>query len=219
MPNLDCPEDPKHDQDPVIGMGMSQSDLGCDVLGQWGADGASWSALLDEDSGKVIGIQLHGGEGATCHVNQKEKYSLTTNFNCYVDEAQTVKASLQASDFLAEMGNECNPVYQINTCLACPDGCGASPPAPMNTPSSSSSNPGKGSAGVGWFGVLCIVVFVVVLPLYVGVGFILRSRQGLSGLAALPPPLDKCAGSSNTNSSDLYQNSGSGYGTSDFDSI
>jgi hypothetical protein len=222
VPQLDCPLDPDHAQDPLIGMGVSKSDTGCHVLGTWDAVGALWTALLDEDSGKVIGIQLKGGDGATCSANTQDKYSLTTNFNCYVDEAQTVKASLEASGFLANMGDECNPVYQINTCLACADGCGASPspPQPPQTPSSSATHSGTVPGGMGWFGVLCIVVFVVVLPLYVGVGFVLRSRQGLSGLAALPPPLDKCAGSAGSkDDSGLYQNSGGGYGTSDFDSI
>ena len=128
-----------------------------------------------------------------------------------MDEGLTVKAGQAASGFLADMGDDCNPMFQINTCLACPDGCGSS-----LTPSSA----GPDHPGMGWFAVLCIIVFVVLLPLYVGIGFITRSRQGLSGLAALPPPLDKCAGASDSNTPDIYQkNLGGGYGTSDFDSI
>lgn len=190
VPNIQCPENPEHQSDPLIGMGIAKGDQGaCNVLGTWDADSAVWSPLLDEGTGKVVGIQLKGGEGATCAVNSMEKFSLTTNFNCYTDDAQTKKASLKASGFLADMGNDCNPVYQINTCLACPDGCGAQP-----LPATPSSDPiHVDPPGMGWFAVLCIIVFVVILPLYVGIGYIVKTREGHSGLSALPPPFHRCA--------------------------
>ena len=153
----------------------------CDVLGSFSDDFATWSPLLEDQTGDFIGLQLVGGDGSACATGPPgaNAYSMTVNFNCYTGNPKDrVKSSSAATGFIASMGSGCSPVYQINTCLACSDGCANTPPAP------SPSGAGSGK-GLGWFAWTCIIIFGILLPLYVVGGFLITKR--------LPPPFDRCA--------------------------
>ena len=169
---------------PAVGMGVRQSENAggqtCDVLGSWSTDFAVWMPLLEDDTGDFIGLQLTGGDGSTCdnqppHPVQPVAYGLVVNFNCFVGNPKDrIKAGPEASSFLAASGDACSPVYQINTCLACADGCAL----PL-TPSSSQTG-----GGPGWFGWLLIIGFGFMLPAYIAGAYMVTGR--------LPVPFDRC---------------------------
>ena len=120
-------------KNPATGMGVriSEDSSGntCDVLGSFSDDFAEWTPLLEDDTGDFIGLQLNGGNGSPCqaggsHPVEPTPYRLVTNFNCYVGNPKDrIKASPAGTAFVASSGSSCSPIFQINTCLACADGC------------------------------------------------------------------------------------------------
>jgi hypothetical protein len=170
-------------KNPAVGMGVriaedTSKGQTCDVLGSFSSDFAVWKPLLEDDTGDFIGIQLVGGDGSACSASTLgDSYSLTVNFNCYSGNPKDrIKAGPEATGFIANSGNLCSPVYQIDTCLACADAC-ALPLSP------SAANPPGG--GPGWFGWTLIIMFGILTPLYVVGGFFMTGR--------LPVPFDRCS--------------------------
>ena len=166
---------------PAVGMGVRQTeDAGgnkCDVLGSFSTDDAVWSPLLEDDTGDFIGLQLKGGEGSACLAGGAvgSSYSLITNFNCYEGNPKDrVKATPAATAYIASNGEGCYPVYQINTCEACADGC----QLPL-TPTGSNND-----GGIGWFAWLLIICFLILLPGYLIGGYVVYKRP--------LPPFDRC---------------------------
>ena len=182
-------------KNPATGMGVriSEDSSGntCDVLGSFSDDFAEWTPLLEDDTGDFIGLQLNGGNGSPCqaggsHPVEPTPYLLVTNFNCYVGNPKDrIKASPAGTAFVASSGSGCSPIFQINTCLACADGC--------SLPLSPSA--GSGGGGVGWFGWLLIVVFLILTPAYIIGGYVIQKR--------ILPPFDRCVPESRRTSQEV----------------